>query len=429
MVDESLHFATGDTNGVRMPACPRGLRQDPQTFLTQAFRAYGVLPATGEVLAVEHIHDVTGGNSGQKLQFDVIYRDAPEGLPTRLFAKFSRDFDDAFRDRRRDELDGEIRLAALSRLPAFPVAVPRPVFGDFERASGTGLLITERIAFGEGAIEPLWPKCLDHLMPDPLAHYRALVSAQARLAASYHAGELSPQVEALFPFDLAQAQADLPVSYDAAALQAKVAAWLDFIAVHPQLFPEALQAAEWRERFVSEAMAIHAAQAQIRRFLYADPRLVALCHWNANVDNAWFWREADRSLACGLLDWGMVRPMNVAVGLWGGLSAGTTQFVTRELDGLLAHYCNELASHGGPRVTVEELGLHFDLALALVGLSLMMDLPEMAAARLPQIGNARGPLDPLIAADKVVQGFLLVSTNFLSLWEQRRFGRNLALAG
>ena len=69
--------------------------------------------------------------------------------------KFSRDFSDEFRDRRRYELEAEVRLAELSRLPSFPINVPAAYFADFNHESGTGLLITQRIAFGGAGIEPL----------------------------------------------------------------------------------------------------------------------------------------------------------------------------------------------------------------------------------------------------------------------------------
>lgn len=425
MIEREL-WARGDATGLLMPASPEALMAgDVAHFLTLALRSYGALPPSARVALVTRCEEVHGGNSGKKMLLDVVYEGAADSLPTRLFAKFSRDFDDAFRDRRRDELDGEIRLADLSRVPGFRVAVAMPVFADFERASGTGLLITERIALGEGAIEPLHAKCMDHLLPDPVGHYHALVSAQARLAAAYQTGRLSPQVEALFPYDRAAAQADLPIAYDADGLAQKIATWCDFIESCPQLFPAALTTPEWRVRFAEEALAIHAQQADVRRFLQADPRFVALCHWNANVDNAWFWRDAAGALQCGLLDWGMARPMNVATGLWGGLSAASTPFLDCELDGLLEHYVAELAAHGGARITSAELAQHFDMALAITGLALMMDLPALIAARMPEIAQASGPLDPMIG-EKVVQGFLLVSTNFLNLWQRRDFASSLA---
>lgn len=64
-------------------------------------------------------------------------------------------------------MDGEVRLAALSRHPAFPVAVPRPYFAGFDPISGNGVLITERIRFGEAGIMPLRAKNMDHELADP----------------------------------------------------------------------------------------------------------------------------------------------------------------------------------------------------------------------------------------------------------------------
>ena len=417
--------AIGDATGVAIPATVAALREDPAGFLTRAMHAYGTLAPDNRVASVDRIALFPGGNSGQKALLDVAYADDNGTLPRHLFAKFSRDFSDPFRDRRRAELDGEVRLAALSRLPAFPVAVPRPVFADFEAATGTGLLVTERIAFGEGGIEPLHEKCMDHLLPDPGEYYRALVSAQARLAAAQHRGALSPLLETLFPYDRARAESDLPIGYGARELTGRIAALASFLASHPQLFPASLADPAFPARLEAEAQAILAHEPAVRRFLQADPRFVAVCHWNTNIDNAWFWREPGGALRCGLLDWGMVRPMNVATGLWGGLSAAPTAFLDCELADLLDHYRAELSGHGGPSLPADLLDLHFDLSLALVGLALMMDLPALVAARMPDIGRARGPLDPLLRRDKVVEGFLLVSTNFLHLWARRGFGTSL----
>ena len=132
--------AVGDATGVVMPASVADLREAPEAFLTRAMHAYGSLGPDNRVATVDRLEVFSGGNSGQKALLDVTYAQADADLPRQLFAKFSRDFEDPFRDRRRAEIDGEVRLAALSRLPGFPVAVPRPVFADFEAASGSGLI-------------------------------------------------------------------------------------------------------------------------------------------------------------------------------------------------------------------------------------------------------------------------------------------------
>jgi hypothetical protein len=98
--------------------------------------------------------------------------------------------------------------AELSRSPAFPVRVPKYYIADFDQKTGTGILITERISFGSGGIEPSYGKCLDYELPDALAHYTAIVRALARLAAADKAGSLPDDVEKRFAFDPEQAIAN-----------------------------------------------------------------------------------------------------------------------------------------------------------------------------------------------------------------------------
>jgi hypothetical protein len=50
----------------------------------------------------------------------------------------------------------------------------------------------------------------------------------------------------------------------------------------------------------------------VSSYLAGQTDYLALCHWNANADNAWFWQDADNALHCGLLDWGCVGQMRRA---------------------------------------------------------------------------------------------------------------------
>lgn len=418
-------FAVGANTDLPMPAQPDAMRQETATFLTHAFRAYGSIAPDNRVTRVTRFEPFAGGNSGLKLALSVEYEKQEAGLHPELFVKFSRDYTDAFRDRRRYEFDGEVRLAELARLPDFPVTVAKPYFADFDPETGTGLLITERIAFGQGRLEPLHHKCMDHELANPFEYYAQTIGALARLAGAHKAGRLSPHVERLFPFDPETAQADLPIPWTAGGLREKVSAWRDFVESCPRLFPANLRPAAFFDRLECDALRFLDREDEVRAFLHADADFVALCHWNTNLDNAWFWRDDHGSLHCGLLDWGMVRQMNVCYGLWGGLSASEGTFLKRELDGLLALFAREFADAGGARLDPGELAVHFDLSLALLGLALMMDTPALIRARLPEIAEMEGPLDPRLMDEKVVQGFLHVSRNFLDLWQSRDFGASL----
>ena len=416
---------TGAATGIVFPTHPQALLDAGPAFLTRAFRAYGTLPAGAQVRAIRDAADCPAGNSGKKLFLTLDYAGAPPGTPHHLFVKFSRQFDDPFRDRRARELEGEVRLADLSRAPAFPVKVARAMFADCHHASGSGVLITERIGFGQGNVEPIRAKCRDHELADPARYYRATVRALARLAGAQKAGRLSPRLEQLFPWDRAIAEADPPRGWDAGLAAAKARAIAAFIGSAPQLFPAAVTAPDFAARLVADAVAFVNHEAQVRRFLQSNPDFIALGHWNTNIDNAWFERQPDGEFEAGLLDWGMVRQMNAGYALWGGLSASDPPMLARELDGLLALYARELAASGGPVLDLAALAMHFDLSVMLLGIALMFDCPALVAARLPGYATATGPHDSRLAADQVAQGFLHVFTNCLMLWESRDFGATL----
>lgn len=420
-----LDFVHGDGTGLAIPAHAEALRNAGAAFLTEAFRRFGSLSPHNRVVRVTRFESFQGGNSGHKVFLDVEYAQPEPGLHTRLFVKFSRDFDDAFRDRRRYELAAEVRLATLSRLPAFPIAVPAACFADFNRDTGTGLIVMERIAFGTGNIEPLHAKCMDHQLDEPLAYYRATVTALARLAAAHKAGRLSPQIEQLFAFDADAAIGEHPIPFDERQLRQRMARYADFAARCAPLLPENLKTPAFITRLERDAVRFLRHEPTVKRFLYSNADLIALCHWNTHIDNAWFWRDAHGALQCGLLDWGMVRQMNVTIGIWGGVCGASLSIWNEHLDEILALFIEELRTHGGPRLDLAELKLHLDLATAMLGLGLMLDVPALVLARLPEAADARGPLDPLMHKNEVARSFLHVFTAFLNLWERHDFGASL----
>jgi len=422
---EVVDTVRGDATGIAIPAHPAALESAGAAWLTQAFRAYGAIAPDNAVIGITHCEPCSAGNSGEKLLLSVAYERDEPGLHTELFVKFSRHFGDPFRDRRRHELDGEVRLASLSRLPAFPVSVAKPYFADFDSASGTGVLITQQVAFGEDGIQPLLIKNRDHELANPLEYYSATLTALARLAAAHLSGRLSPDVDQAFPFDAEAALGELAIPYDRAQLVEKARAIGDFVTSHPWLLLDDIDPAEFAGRLERDAIHFLEHQTAVKRFLYADPRFIALTHWNTHIDNAWYWRDEAGVLRCGLLDWGMVRQMNFTIGLWGGLSGATPGFLRANLDTLLATFAGELAASGGPEIAAEELRLHFDLSVVMIGIALLMDAPALVGSRLPEIARATSLTDPVLQANQVGSGFLHTFAAFLNLWALSDFGASL----
>jgi hypothetical protein len=415
----------GDATSLLLPAHADALRDAGVDFLTAAFRAYGSLPADNSVVRITHFEPCLAGSTGQKMFLSVEYSHPQPDLPNELFVKFSRDFNDTFRDRRRDELEPEIRLCELSRLPTFPISVPVPHFGDFHRASGTGLLITKRINFGHDGIEPLRPKCMDHELDDPLEYYRAILSSLARLAAAHKSGALSPQVDALFPFDLATAISDDPIPWSEDELRELIRRYAIFASSYPQLMPAHLTTPEFVAQLERDAIAFLQHDRTIKRFLHGNTDFIALSHFNPNIDNAWFWRDSGGLLKCGLFDWQRARQMNVAYALWGGLCAASLDIWNHHLDELLLHFTTELHSHGGPQLDIEDLRLYLDMYAATMGLAGLIKTPALIFTYLPEAASATGPLDPVFHRSEAARSFLHIFTTLLNQWQQRNFGARL----
>ncbi|BBY20664.1 hypothetical protein MSTO_08690 [Mycobacterium stomatepiae] len=149
--------------------------------------------------------------------------------------------------------------------------------------------------------------------------------------------------------------------------------------------------------------------------------LTALCHWNANIDNAWFWRDADRVLHCGLMDWGCVSQMNLGMAIWGAMSGAETDLWDLHLDDLLQLFVSEVRRHGGPRLEAARLRRHTLLYAAAMGVAWLLDVPALIRKKF----GAEGPstrTDPRIRADESVRAPLQMLCNLLSVWERYGMG-------
>lgn len=408
-------WARGDTFGIPVPAEPAALREGGADFLTRAFQAAGTLAQDNRVVAIARCDEVRGGSTGRKLRLSVEYARADAGLRRELFVKFSRDFDDPIRDLGRTQMADEVRFALLSRMPDFPITVPACAFADFEAASGTGVLITECIGFDANGIEPQYEKCRDEEMPDPLAHYEALMDALARLAGADRAGRLPGGIAEQFPFDFARLSVGERAPYTPRQLLNRVARYAEFAAKHPWLLPENTRAPDFIGRLGDEVVRVAAHAAAIREELMSTPAHIALCHWNANVDNAWFWRERGE-FRCGLMDWGCVGRMNVAMSLWGALSAASTALWNDHLGALLERYARTFAMSGAEPLHLPTLKRQLLLYAGLMGITWLLDAPAYIERQVPPLASLRSRFDPPIRDNEIARVQLQMLTNVLNLW-------------
>jgi hypothetical protein len=215
--------------------------------------------------------------------------------------------------------------------------------------------------------------------------------------------------------------------YTADQIVEMVRRYANFAQDYPQLLPANIRAPDFIARFERDALGFLKHQTLVRRYLHRDPNYIALSHFNTNIDNAWFWRDAQGVLQCGLLDWQRARQMNLGYALWGGLCGASLDLWNHDLDDLLAFFIAELRAHGGPQLDLAELKRHIDLYAATMGLAGLFNAPAIVLQRLPEAATASSPLDPVFTRSEPARCFLHVFTAFMNLWEIHDFGASLDL--
>jgi hypothetical protein len=428
VIDAADRWVTGDHFGLPIPADPGALRASGTTFLTQAFRASGALTADSAVTRISRCDEVPGGSTGRKLLLRVEYDKPDAHAHTDLFVKFSRDLHNPIRDRGKTQMESEVLFASLSCTPGFPITVPAAQFADYHSDTGTGILITERIHFGVNGIERQYHKCLDYEMPEPLDHYRALLTALARLVGHHRSGRLPAGLVDRFPVDLQAATVGEQVSISADKLDRRLSRLAEFAHTSPGLLPANVRSPQFLERLRNDAPRFLQHEPAVWNYLAAETDYIALCHWNANVDNAWFWRDANNHVHCGLLDWGCVGQLNVAMALWGAMSGAEIGMWDHHLDDLLGLFVTEIRACGGPELDVSELRRQLMLYVGIMAVAWLLDVPALIRSRFGDAARSLSRNDPPIKDDESVRAPLQMLTNALNLWDRMRFGDLLTTA-
>lgn len=420
----TIDWVRGDHSGLDIPAHAAAFSAGGPAFLTRAFRASGALGEHNAVTAITRLDEWVVGGAGAKAMLSVTYERDEPGLSPELFVKFSRNFADRVRDAGKYVMAPEVRLGQLSRDPKFPVAVPKCFFADYHQASATGVIVSERIPYGQGAVEPHHPKCMDHVLLDPLAHYRALVSTMAHLSGAHKSGRLGDAVERAFPLDVEKMVAATSARFASPQLIARINRVADFITQYPHLFPPNIADRSFLDDFLAAAPAVIAQHEAIARFHYSQPGMIALCHWNAQIDNAWFWREPDGSLRCGLIDWGGVGQIPLAQSLAGCLSGCEPDFLDAHLDELLDLYAAEYARAGGPALDRAELERRYELQEMLAAVT-MTTAPPAILREVPNPEAAIDRFDPVFTANETARVQLKVTIAHLNTWQRRNLSRHV----
>jgi hypothetical protein len=415
-------WVAGEIFGLEIPADAATLLAGGPDFLTRAFHTSGALAADNRVSRIVEAREFLGGGTGKKLLLTVAYELPEPNLPAQLFIKFSRNFDNELWDRARSMMISEANFAVLSRSPDFPVAVPACLFADVESQSSTGLIITECITYGRNGVEALYPKCMDYTVPEPVEHYKAILKGLAKLSGTHRGGRLSPDFDRKFPSNPRQAAAVFAIRASAEKLIQRANRMFDFVERYPKLFAQNLRAPELREQFIADLPDVVAAEGRIREVLYGNPDFFAFAHWNANIDNCWFWRDAAGGLHCGFMDWANAGQISVAQSVSGAISGAEPFIWNQHLDELLTVFIQEYAAQGGPRLRLDELRLHRLLIVAASGVGYSMAAPIAIERDIQAIDAVESYQDECFRRHENARIQLHMMTKMLNVWQTRKLG-------
>ena len=411
---DQLHLtvAPGDHYGLAFPISPEMLVEFGAAFLTEAFRASGVMSADNEVTGIVAMKPINVPGASQRALLTVAYARNEPGLHADLFVKFPpADPDYKYGLTRLGS--GEIDMQRLAGQVELPVTTAKYYFGDYSASTTNYILITECIPFGVGPIEPAYRKGYDHEIGDVEEHYVLLARSLARLVAAYKRGDLGPGIDRLFPFGAAAR--DFEPMPDAEAKVARLARFVTHTA--PQLFVAEAAQPGFMECWVDDVLFGMTHKDAVIAGLHADPDYTGLCHPNLNVDNAWYWRDPSGQLQIGLLDWGGAGHMSIAQAISGMMMMPQPERYGELLKLVFSTFVEELADRSGVMLDPSELRIQFKASLYSTAIWMIVDMLPDIFDQIPaeHWSSMKDRTDPLLESSGLLSAIIWVD-NILREW-------------
>lgn len=400
-------------------------------WLTNAFHAAGTLSKNNRVVRVspDPTIKIDAGNNAGKFLFDVVYeRDDPH-LDTQLFAKVPFQMTAATKT---DRLSSSVmkqpmdyhELNTYRLLEAtLPMIIPRLYYCDISNETSNYILITARIPFvgfdkSRGSsikpesyeIEGPYDKCKDfQLRGSDREYYTLLMEKSGTLGGSHWKGTLAS--DQLLKCSFGQPQAS-PSNRDAWGMNEygssgedpdvvarKVDTAIEFFSeIAKRLYPEYVTTTAYKAKFKRVMMIMAAYIREIEYWKHSDPDYIAIGHMNMNIDNAYFWRDENGKLDCGVLDWGGMGSNCMGHKIWWQLNCAEFQNIQANLTHYIETGAASYERSGGPKMD-RDLLYKMAILTSLPNTYMMVGAVPNALKQCPakEFATIRDRHDPRIA--------------------------------
>jgi len=131
-------------------------------------------------------------------------------------------------------------------------------------------------------------------------------------------------------------------------------------------FPKELVTASAMEKFKTQATEMAKYVCEMQFYMWAIPEFFALCHPNAQVDNAFYWKDESGQTVCGLLDWGGISHGTIPGCLGNGWMGAEPEVMEEHEEKLVQLFVDEYEKITGFRFDVGDMRMNMKLSQACV---------------------------------------------------------------
>merc|ERR1712217_57664 len=124
------------------------------------------------------------------------------------------------------------------------------------------------------------------------------------------------------------------------------------------VYPKYCQQQDWKDRFTKTILTWSAYSGEIEFFKNMRPEYVSLGHNNLNIDNAYFWKDPQNKLDCGVIDFGGFGVSNLGHKLYWILNCSEFENIRDNLDDYIAMFVTTYQRFGGPQLDPNRVRLH-----------------------------------------------------------------------
>lgn len=370
--------------GMTFPHTPEMLTSSKYgaAWLTKAFHKAETMPKSNKVTKIKGTKPLTGGGACLKALIEVEYQNKDPELHTKLFMKYPFDYEN--KTQRSDRMNSSVMIQGMEiaeidayRLleVALPFPMPQYYFGDISNVSTNFIELTELVKFGDkkkkladfgpGEIEYAYDKFLDDVQFKPydaVEYYRLMTASNAKMAAWYKTGKFGdPAALGAYFQDMSQGGAP---GLSEAEFVRKINMGKEFInSVASVLFPKDLLTDKHVAEWTRVLNIVNTYKGEISWFAGgANDDYCAIMHGNMNPDNTWYWRDENKVLQIGALDWGGLGKVSFGPKIWWSFYAAEFEMFDQHLDELLQLFCDTYEQEGGPHIEKGQIWRDFMLA-------------------------------------------------------------------